>query len=130
MIVDEISFGQIVRERRNRLGLTQAELARMLVELTPAGLDRAVFSDSEALALETALKMALQYWQASGAPRKQRLLTVRNGYHGDTFAAMSVCDPVNGMHHLFREVMAQQLFAEAPACYCGQFARNPLWYIS
>ena len=66
------------------------------------------------------MKMAIQYWQGQGAPDRQRFLTIRNGYHGDTFAAMSVCDPVNGMHHLFRGTLPQQLFAPAPAIRPGE----------
>ncbi len=99
-------------------GLTHApaiELAARLVELTPAPLDTVFFADSGSVAVEVAIKMAIQYWAARGRGRKQRLLTVRGGYHGDTFGAMSVCDPVTGMHGLFRETLAQQLFAGRPA---------------
>ncbi len=96
------------------------ELGRLLVGLLPEPLDRVFFCDSGSVSVEVAVKMALQYWQAAGRPGKQRLLTVRSGYHGDTFMAMSVCDPVAGMHGLFRGVMAEQLFAEAPACGFGE----------
>ncbi|MEI8032441.1 MAG: adenosylmethionine--8-amino-7-oxononanoate transaminase [Chlorobiaceae bacterium] len=91
-------------------------LAKQLVALTPEPLEKVFFSDSGSVSVEVAIKMAFQYWIALGVPTKNRLLTVRSGYHGDTFAAMSVCDPVTGMHHLFRGVMAEQFFAEAPAC--------------
>jgi len=108
-------------------GLTHApavELCRLLVELTPEPLDRVFLCDSGSVAVEVAIKMALQYWQAAGRPERHRLLTFRSGYHGDTFAAMSVCDPVTGMHHLFRDVLMQQYFAEAPQCTfdtpCGE----------
>ena len=100
-------------------GLTHGpavELGRRLVEITPEGLEHVFFADSGSVAVEVAIKMALQFAQASGKPRKHRLLTVRGGYHGDTFAAMSVCDPVTGMHHLFSDVLPKQLFAERPFC--------------
>ena len=61
------------------------------------------------------MKMAIQYWHGRGVTGRQRFLTIRNGYHGDTFGAMSVCDPVNGMHHLFNGVLTEQLFAPAPS---------------
>lgn len=91
-------------------------LARQLVDITPASLQQVFFSDSGSVAVEVAIKMALQYWHETGRPEKHRLLALRNGYHGDTFAAMSVCDPVTGMHHLFSEVLSQQLFVDAPGC--------------
>jgi adenosylmethionine-8-amino-7-oxononanoate aminotransferase len=98
-------------------GLTHApavELARRLVALTPAPLEKVFFCDSGSVAVEVAVKMAIQYWQARGLPGKHRLLALRGGYHGDTFAAMSVCDPVTGMHHLFEGVLPKQLFAPRP----------------
>ena len=92
------------------------ELGRRLVELTPEGLEHVFFCDSGSVAVEAAVKMALQFARATGKLGRHRLLTVRGGYHGDTFAAMSVCDPVTGMHHLFSEVLPKQLFAERPSC--------------
>tara|TARA_R110002095_G_scaffold62350_2_gene52609 strand:+ start:4057 stop:5340 length:1284 start_codon:yes stop_codon:yes gene_type:complete len=92
------------------------ELSRRLVAMTPAGLDRVFLCDSGSVAVEVAIKMSIQYWQARGQSTKTRMLSLRNGYHGDTFGAMSVCDPVNGMHELFAGVLPQQLFAPAPSC--------------
>jgi len=98
-------------------GLTHqpaVDLAQKLIAMTPAALQQVFFCDSGSVAVEVAMKMAVQYWYNRGSPQKQRFLTIRNGYHGDTFAAMSACDPVNGMHHLFRNILTQQYFAEAP----------------
>jgi len=100
-------------------GLTHrpaAELAARLVSLTPAPLQHVFLCDSGSVSVEVAIKMALQYWQARGRPERRRLLTVRGGYHGDTFGAMGVCDPVNGMHQWFSGMLPGQLFAPAPAC--------------
>jgi adenosylmethionine-8-amino-7-oxononanoate aminotransferase len=99
-------------------GLTHApavDLATRLVEITPAPLTKVFFSDSGSVAVEVAIKMALQYWRGRGSAEKTKLLTVRGGYHGDTFGAMSVSDPVNGMHSLFRDVLPTHYFAEVPA---------------
>ncbi|KAA9000579.1 adenosylmethionine--8-amino-7-oxononanoate transaminase [Affinibrenneria salicis] len=90
-------------------------LCRQLVALTPDGLDCVFLADSGSVAVEVALKMALQYWQALGQPR-QRFLTLRHGYHGDTFGAMSVCDPQNSMHSLYQGYLPDHLFADAPRC--------------
>jgi adenosylmethionine-8-amino-7-oxononanoate aminotransferase len=90
-------------------------LAEELVRLTPAGLTTVFFADSGSVSVEVAMKMAIQYQVALGRPQRQRFLTVRGGYHGDTLGAMSVCDPVTGMHTLFNRVLPQQLFAPAPA---------------
>ncbi|WP_380181134.1 adenosylmethionine--8-amino-7-oxononanoate transaminase [Kalamiella sp. sgz302252] len=90
-------------------------LCRRLVEMTPQGLECVFLADSGSVAVEVSMKMALQYWQARGEKR-QRFLTLRNGYHGDTFAAMSVCDPQNSMHSLYQGYLPNHLFAAAPGC--------------
>lgn len=98
-------------------GLTHqsaVQLAQRLIQLTPDPLQHVFFCDSGSVAVEVAMKMAIQYWHNRHQPQKQNFLTIRNGYHGDTFAAMSVCDPVNGMHHLFRNSLVEQYFVESP----------------
>ncbi len=98
-------------------GLTHrpaAELAARLITLTPEPLTRVFFCDSGSVSVEVAIKMAIQYWHSKGQPSKQRMLTIRRGYHGDTCGAMAVCDPETGMHHLFAEALPKHLFAEAP----------------
>ena len=89
-------------------------LAEKLIAITPQPLQHVFFADSGSVAVEVAIKMALQFWQAKQQPQKKRLLSLRKGYHGDTFAAMSVCDPVTGMHHLFSDVLMPHMFAESP----------------
>ena len=110
-------------------GLTHepgALLAARLAELAPDGLEHVFFSDSGSVAVEVAIKMCLQYQVAVGAPQRRRLLTLRGGYHGDTFGAMALCDPVGGMHWLFSGTLAEHLFVERPP---GGFERplEPRW---
>jgi adenosylmethionine---8-amino-7-oxononanoate aminotransferase len=103
-------------------GLTHepaAELARKLVEITPEPLQSVFFCDSGSVSVEVAMKMAIQYWHDKAMPGKQHFLTIRKGYHGDTFGAMSVCDPETGMHSLFSDALIQQYFADAPTCFYG-----------
>jgi adenosylmethionine-8-amino-7-oxononanoate aminotransferase len=89
-------------------------LCEKLVSIAPAGLEKVFISDSGSVAVEVAIKMAFQYWISQGQSGKNKLLTVKNGYHGDTFATMAVCDPVNGMHHMFEQVLSKHIFADAP----------------
>ncbi|HAO90463.1 MAG TPA: adenosylmethionine--8-amino-7-oxononanoate transaminase [Gammaproteobacteria bacterium] len=90
-------------------------LAKTLVEITPENLTKVFFTDSGSVSVEVALKMALQYWHNKGQVEKHKFVTIRGGYHGDTFGAMSVCDPDNGMHHLFSGVLPKHFFVKSPS---------------
>ena len=109
-------------------GLTHepaATLAKLLVDITPAGLEKVFLSDSGSVAVEVAVKMCLQYWRSLGKPSKNRLMTWRGGYHGDTFTPMSVCDPDGGMHSLWTDVLRAQVFADAPPTeYHPEYVRH------
>lgn len=96
------------------------KLAQKLVEITPDGLNKVFFSDSGSVAVEVAMKMAIQYWHSQGEAQRTTFFSLKRGYHGDTFGAMSVCDPHSGMHHLFHQTLAHQLFADAPSCRFDQ----------
>ncbi len=96
------------------------DLCKTLLNMVPAGLERVFLADSGSVSVEVAIKMAIQYWACQGRTEKSRIVAPRNGYHGDTFAAMSVCDPVNGMHSLFEGVLSKQIFAPAPQTRFGQ----------
>jgi adenosylmethionine-8-amino-7-oxononanoate aminotransferase len=103
-------------------GLTHApavKLCNRLVEITPEKLETVFLADSGSVSVEIAMKMAIQYWQAKQQPEKQKFVSLKNGYHGDTLGAMSVCDPVTGMHTLFSEVLAKNYFAPSPECKFG-----------
>ena len=102
-----VMFGGLTHEPAVRL-------AQKLVDITPRELQTVFFADSGSVSVEVGIKMALQYWVAAGRPHKQKLLTIRRGYHGDTFGAMAVCDPVTGMHSLFKDVLPGHYFADTP----------------
>jgi adenosylmethionine-8-amino-7-oxononanoate aminotransferase len=99
---------------------TAIDLAELLVDITPGALDRVFFCDSGSVAVEVAMKMAVQHWLGRGEPARHRMVTVRGGYHGDTLHAMSVCDPVTGMHQMFSGILPAQLFAPVPSPAFGQ----------
>ncbi|SKA62471.1 adenosylmethionine--8-amino-7-oxononanoate transaminase [Enterovibrio nigricans] len=90
-------------------------VCKMLVEMTPESLEKVFLCDSGSISVEVALKMALQYWHAKGQPRS-KFLTLRHGYHGDSFAAMSVTDPDNSMHKLYKGFLPEHIFADSPTC--------------
>ena len=102
-----VMFGGLTHEPAVRL-------SQRLVEITPPGLDHVFLADSGSVSVEVALKMALQYQRGSGRPERTRMLTIGGGYHGDTFGAMSVCDPQRGMHSMWADVLPQQVFAPRP----------------
>lgn len=105
--MSHVMFGGLTHEPAVRL-------AELLVAITPDGLDTVFFADSGSVSVEVAVKMCIQYWRGAGKPGKSRLLTWRGGYHGDTFAPMSICDPDGGMHSLWSDVLNRQIFAPAP----------------
>lgn len=105
-VMNHVMFGGLTHE-------PAARLAQLLVDITPAGLDTVFFSDSGSVSVEVAAKMALQYWRSLGRLGKNRLMTWRGGYHGDTFTPMSVCDPDGGMHSMWTDVLFPQIFAPA-----------------
>ena len=90
------------------------DLCQKLIDITPKGLDKVFLADSGSVSVEVSLKMALQYWYNKEQKAKTHFVTPRGGYHGDTFGAMSVCDPDNGMHHLFQGVLPQHFFVTKP----------------
>ena len=108
-----VMFGGITHE-------PAVKLAKKLIEITPSNLSKVFFSDSGSVSVEVAIKMALQYWKSKSKNHKTKILTVKSGYHGDTFKAMSICDPVTGMHHIFTGAMPINYFAEQPKTRFGE----------
>lgn len=117
-VLDEAAAGQLARMSHVMFGgLTHepaVRLAKRLVDISPDGLEHVFLADSGSVSVEVAVKMCLQYWRSLGRGTKKRLLTWRNGYHGDTWNPMSVCDPDGGMHRLWSGVLPRQVFADAP----------------
>jgi adenosylmethionine-8-amino-7-oxononanoate aminotransferase len=98
-------------------GLVHEPVVRLtdrLARLLPGELNHVFYSESGSVAIEIAMKMAVQYWKNKGISGRTRFMSFRDGYHGDTFAAMSVCDPVDGMHRLFQDVLADQIIVDLP----------------
>nr|WP_279164165.1 adenosylmethionine--8-amino-7-oxononanoate transaminase [Rhodococcus erythropolis] len=116
--MSHVMFGGLTHEPAARLG-------RLLVDITPPHLDKVFLSDSGSVAVEVAVKMCLQYWRSLGKPSKNRLMTWRGGYHGDTFTPMSVCDPDGGMHSIWTDVLRPQVFAQTPpADYLPEYVQE------
>ncbi|MDQ6955025.1 MAG: adenosylmethionine--8-amino-7-oxononanoate transaminase [Mariprofundaceae bacterium] len=96
-------------------GLTHkpaAALAKLLLSIVPQDMQHVFFADSGSVSVEVAIKMALQHWQAQGIREKSKLLALKSAYHGDTFGAMAVCDPISGMHHMFADVLPKHYFSD------------------
>ena len=107
--MSHVMFGGITHE-------PAIKLAKTLIDITDTSLERVFFSDSGSVSVEVALKMAFQYWSSQGNSEKSKILAFSKGYHGDTFGAMSVCDPITGMHSAFEKILHKNIFAEAPGC--------------
>lgn len=96
------------------------DLTQQLIDITPAPLQNVFYSDSGSVAVEVAMKMAIQYWHAKNNPSKQKFISLRSAYHGDTFAAMSVSDPETGMHSLFNGALTKQIYVKQPVSRFGE----------
>ncbi len=118
MKMSHVMFGGLTHE-------PAVHLARLLVDLTPEKLQHVFYADSGSVSVEVALKMAVQYQRGRGRSAKTRALALRGGYHGDTLGAMSVCDPISGMHAMFAETLPPQVFAPRPPA--GLDADSATW---
>lgn len=111
--MSHVMFGGLTHEPAIKLSQT-------LLKITDESLEYIFFSDSGSVSVEVALKMAFQYWSSQGNKQKSKILAFSKGYHGDTFGAMSVCDPVTGMHSAFEDILHKNIFAQAPECMFGE----------
>ena len=100
------------------------ELTKKLIDITAQPLTKVFYSDSGSVAVEVAMKMAIQYWHAKGQTKKQRFISLKSAYHGDTFAAMSVSDPDTGMHNLFNDILIKQNYVKQPTSRFGDPCSN------